>query len=86
MQAHHVQDLGAPSDARKEGRCIEPRETGAQVFASKSHNRYSLTLRSYTTKAAHPTALLQHAEAYLPFPDFTRHVLQADILSKRALA
>lgn len=86
MQAHHVQDLGVPSDTRKEGRCIEPREMGAQVFASKLHNRYSLTLWSYTTKEAHPTAPLQHAVSYLPFPDLTRHVLQVDILTERALA
>ena len=86
MQAHEVQDLGVPFDARKEAPFIEPHETGAHFSASKSHDGYSLRLWSYTRKEAHPTPLLQHAAPYLPFPDLTHHVLQADILIESALA
>lgn len=84
MQAHHVQDLGAPFDARKEAPHIEPHETGAHFFANKSHDGYSLTLWSYTTKEAHSTPLL--LPSYLPFPDLTHHVVQVDILIEGAPA
>ena len=84
-QAHHVQDLGVPFDARKEAPHIEPHEMVAHFFASKPHDEYGSTLWSYTTKEAHLTPLLQRAASYLPFPDLTHHVLQIDILIEGAL-
>lgn len=60
MEAHHIQYLGVPVDARKEEPHIEPHEMRAHFFASKSCDGYSLMLWSYTTKEAHPTPLTCH--------------------------